>query len=355
MGQLRDSETGKRSGGEAAKIIGSVLSIEIVPSACGFHVHGHLLLFCRDPLDYSVYDPEKKRALILKYGRGNVPPEELDKVATKKIQIADNVDEKLIGDGVAVSKLSEQWHAASGAINFWVGPLVDRYIRGKFKTIENQLYESIKYITKSWILSGPDMLKLWDTIHNKKRITKSGIFTNSGTGLKDWYGLLEKSDLVDEFDKLIVAQKPDEISYSIDSCYDQVFDYEKFEYTYLQREADFSYLATPEYKKFMSDRAGVVNAYRLRVGEMVDALKAARAAARLGGRRDVDPDFLRSYIIKKELARTSMKKKVHDLINGFSRFIHFGGPFPAPDDYRDPLAAPVAIGPPPPLQTDLNI
>ena len=78
MGQRRDGAT--RSAGEAAKIIGSLLSIETVEGKepGSYHVHGHALIVANEKIDYQVYDQDKRRDLEKIYG-SHIPDNELIK------------------------------------------------------------------------------------------------------------------------------------------------------------------------------------------------------------------------------------------------------------------------------------
>jgi len=186
LGQIR--QNGQYSYGEAAKIIGSLLSIEIVPKPDGkYHVHGHALFVNREKFDFAVYDPIEKKKLELLYGYGNIPKEELEKIETI--------------DGM--SKLTKEWFSVSGAKNFWVRPLRDMVQKrdGKLKRIpiENQLMELVKYSTKPWEVPAENAFKLYDALTNKKRITKSGIFTNSKRHKKIFDVILNKRGLLDNF------------------------------------------------------------------------------------------------------------------------------------------------------------
>lgn len=318
-GQLRDRITGKRSGGEAGKIIGAVLSIEIVPTSPGmYHVHGHVLLVCSDPLEYMIYDPEKRRELEKQYGKGKIPEKEMDRIIMKKILIPDVNDCFKIEKEVAVSALSEEWYKSSGALNFWLKPLRERYIKGKLKTVENQLYEIIKYTTKTWELSAIDMLKLWDNIKGKKRLTRSGIFTNSKTHIKIWRDLLDGAGLLEQFEKRLKEVNV-EISYSDDKVLNQVFNYDTFEYDLQEEEADYSYLNTPEYQQFLKDRAILINQYRVTINNMVRQLKKKRKSG------EPTTEWKLAWINEKIFNKKQMRIKLHELIRQFQYTINGNG------------------------------
>jgi hypothetical protein len=112
MGQLRKS--GARSEGEAGKIGAALCNTEIVFSDNGIdvHVHDHWLLFCREMIDYSIYDQEQKKLLKGIYG-DSIPESELKKIAVATV------------NGIPVSKLSRQWYKATNGqgINIKCVPL----------------------------------------------------------------------------------------------------------------------------------------------------------------------------------------------------------------------------------------
>jgi hypothetical protein len=313
MGQLRNRKSGKRSKGEASKIIGSILSIEIVPviGSDRYHVHGHNLMVCNAPLDYTIYNQDKKKELEKIYGKGEIPQNLIDSIITKKISIPDAIDCGLIDKEIAVSKLSEQWHKASGAINFWVTPLRERVIKGKLKTIDNQLYEIIKYTTKIWELDPVEILKLWDTIHNKKRLTKSGIFTQSITYKNIWIDLLRENNLIDEF-KTMCKQDRIEIGFSVNEVTRQVFNYDTYCYDYILEECDYSYLNSPEYENYLSLRAKIINKYRVSSNQMIRDIQKSRMIS------EPDPDIREKWISDKENLKINMRNKIRDLIREFT-------------------------------------
>lgn len=275
LGQRRKS--GKRDTGEASKIIGGIMAIEIKKSLIegNYHVHGHSLIVTDKPLDYRVYDTEEKKKLIERYGYGNIPHEELDKITLKTIPITRITENGIeIEENIAVSKISEEWHRASGtAINFDVKPMRDRYRNGHHETIEEQIYEVIKYESKSWELSGIEFLKVWDANQGTKTITKSGIFTKVKYYREKWRSLLSEYDLESLFNEFYI-DKNDPIE-DIDDpvCIDGVpkktvsyielfFNPDKGEYGEETSKTDYSYLESDDWKTFLRNRAHAVNDYR---------------------------------------------------------------------------------------------
>jgi len=116
MGQKRDD---KRSGGEAAKIKAATIAKEIKKgSGSGkYHIHAHTILFCEKPLDYSVYDPNKKAAIIEKIETTeNRKPTKADLApAAKNIGYVDVIDNdgEIVSKPIAFSKLTNEWYKST--------------------------------------------------------------------------------------------------------------------------------------------------------------------------------------------------------------------------------------------------
>lgn len=96
MGQRRGP--GKFSKGEWSKVRAGVMSIENKRGEGSglWHVHAHAVLFCDSPIDFSMYDQEKKKKLSEKYGR-NIPRELLEQIKN-----------------APMSKAAFEWNIASG-------------------------------------------------------------------------------------------------------------------------------------------------------------------------------------------------------------------------------------------------
>lgn len=96
MGQRRGP--GKFSKGEWSKVKAGVMSIENKRGENSglWHVHAHAVLFCDSPIDFSMYDQEKKKKLAEKYGR-NIPRELLESIRNSDM-----------------SKAAFEWYIASG-------------------------------------------------------------------------------------------------------------------------------------------------------------------------------------------------------------------------------------------------
>lgn len=105
MGQRRRGIY-KRSGGEAGKIAAGIGTIEIKrgKDSHEWHAHSHDLVFTDAPIDYTVYNAEKKRKLLQQH-KGRVPVELLNTAAMQRVNFN--------GQQVAVSKVSHEWFLAT--------------------------------------------------------------------------------------------------------------------------------------------------------------------------------------------------------------------------------------------------
>jgi hypothetical protein len=268
LGQKRENGY---SFGESKKFLGTFLSIEIIPEKerIGYyHVHGHLLIVTKDPLEYNVYDQDKKHELINRYGYGKIPKFELDRIAVKKIDIKNNMD--LIYKNIAVSKLSEQWNIASKAINFWVCPIEDT----REKTIEDNLYEIVKYECKPWEIDAKEMIKIWDSTHGKRKMTASGIFTNNKRLTKEFRDLLIKNNLVSYFNEFN-CDPTDILGINYHRAVQYTYNYNDKKYDKKEIKGDFSYLTEREYLQFLQNRAYITNEYRSEIKNIKNNLKIA--------------------------------------------------------------------------------
>lgn len=239
MGQRRN--VSDRSNGEASKILGYSMAIEVTWSEKEFwHVHAHFFLVCSNRLDFSIYDQEKATELYKMYGYGKVPKELLAYCVKKKIK------------DIPVSKLTEEWYRATkDSFNFFVIP----HDITKENSIE-KLQELIKYVTKIANLPAEKTFYLWDTLHYKKRVTTAGIFCKSGK--KNLEEMLKTYNLLEEYKKESELIKP-EIKYE-----------EMTEIKYNDNENDFivsdydgifnlNWYQSKEYKKNLQNRNKIIH------------------------------------------------------------------------------------------------
>lgn len=180
MGQRRKS---KRSRGECGKIKAGVATIEIKRGKRSglWHVHSHDLIFTDQPLDYQVYDRDKKRKLDQKYGR-HIPADLLKDAALKKTIFAGSV--------VPCSKISDEWLRATGgdSMSISVEPIrhVPRSATGKKKrmfkkmtfveSVSYQAKEVLKYISKVNPADVSDSLMILNETYNKRMVATYGQF-----------------------------------------------------------------------------------------------------------------------------------------------------------------------------------
>jgi hypothetical protein len=190
MGQKRHS---KRSLGEAAKFKAAISTIEIKRGERSgkWHVHCHDLVFSDSPVDYQVYDKEKKRKLVDKYGN-HIPKEKLNDAALFKV----NFD----GNQVAASKVSMEWYKATGgdSMSISVEPLrqVPKNCSGKKKrmfqkmtfeeSVAYQAKEVLKYISKPSSNTPEDSIDIITETFNKRMVATYGEFrTVAGDDFND--------------------------------------------------------------------------------------------------------------------------------------------------------------------------
>ncbi len=188
LGQKR--KNANSSGGEANKILGYVLAVETVESSTDdsrYHSHAHALIVCRKRLDYQVYNRQRRAELERKYGKGQIPREELDQTA-----------ERFLKNGKPASKIQIEWEKATegNGTNIQVDPLFEgkKNKKGEPMTLEKQLYEVIKYETKPMDIEDPKkLLNIWDSTQGKRRISKGGLFTMRN--ITNWMLLLDEYNL----------------------------------------------------------------------------------------------------------------------------------------------------------------
>jgi hypothetical protein len=163
-GQKRKNQTYT---GEFSKIVGYAGNIELVTGKNSkiSHIHMHLLCAISAPLDFTIYKPYEKSLLETKYGRGNVPQNELDKIL---------LYEKI--DGMAVSTLSKQWYESTGkkGINIHVKDIPNmsgKAIREAFK-YPAKLTDFVKSKTPI-----NDIFRFYDSIRYKRLYRRGGMFS----------------------------------------------------------------------------------------------------------------------------------------------------------------------------------
>lgn len=182
MGQKRKKGF---SNGEARKIKAGLSTIEIKRGSGSklWHVHAHELIFTDSPLDYGIYDQNKKKELKKIYG-DNIPKEVLDAI----------VDETAMfnGEEIAVSKISKEWLKATGgeSIDISVEPLYHVPSKGKAsekkrrkcasmsfeQSIAYQAKEVLKYMSKASENTPEDMLDIITDTYNKRMVATYGEF-----------------------------------------------------------------------------------------------------------------------------------------------------------------------------------
>lgn len=144
------------SGGEFKKVKAALSSIEIkIGEGSGkWHVHSHDIVFTDDPLDFRVYDPEKKKELKAAYGF-NIPKNLLSDIALHHVEIC--------GRTVPASKISLEWYAATrgAGISIDVSELKHKeYYNGRYyptyeESIAAQCNEVLKYNSQLITNDGP--------------------------------------------------------------------------------------------------------------------------------------------------------------------------------------------------------
>ncbi len=181
MGQRRK---GKRSHGEAGKVVAGLSTVEIKRGEGSgmWHAHAHALVFSDSPLDYRVYDADK-RAVLEANRNKSATKEELASIASRTVFFQ--------GREVPVSKMSNEWYIATGgdSIGIDVAPL--RHIprkcseRKKQRCLQMTFVESLLYQMKE-ALKYPakipadrttiDFLTVLDKTYNKRMTSSYGEF-----------------------------------------------------------------------------------------------------------------------------------------------------------------------------------
>lgn len=193
MGQRRGRD--RRSRGEAAKIKAAISTVEIKrgKNSNGWHVHSHDLVFTDSPIDYQVYDQDKKRKLDQKYGR-KIPAEKLRSAALQTVYFQ--------GEQVPASKVSIEWFKATGGDSMSISIDKIRHIpktaTGKKKRMFQKMtfVESVAYQAKE-VLKYPakmptelkdisDSLTILNETYNKRMTATYGEFRSvSGDDYND--------------------------------------------------------------------------------------------------------------------------------------------------------------------------
>jgi hypothetical protein len=159
---------GQRSRGEWGKVGAAFSSMEVKrgENSEEWHVHAHALVFAREMFDFRIYDSDKRRELEAKYGRGQVPEEEMNAAAVRR----------LLFDGrpVAVSKVSGEWIKATGGEGISIQP---KRIAGTpqeiFDKCKNQV---LKYNVKYQPADSADIPSLIRDTHNRRFLSTYGDF-----------------------------------------------------------------------------------------------------------------------------------------------------------------------------------
>lgn len=243
MGQRR--VTGKRSKGEASKIRAAISTIEIKRGENSglWHVHSHDLVFTDQPLDYVMYDQNKKRKLSKKYGE-KIPIEKLASIALNTVDFS--------GGRVPASKLSMEWLKASGgdSMSIEASPLkhVPDNCSAKRKrklremsfeqSIIYQAIEALKYFVKPSEYEPWERLILLNDTFNKRMVATYGEFR----GIKG-----------DDYNDEITEE---------DTTWIMKWNSEKFQYDEPQPGRVRDLLKDEEEKKCRSDCGKVLGVYR---------------------------------------------------------------------------------------------
>jgi len=137
-----------RRGGQWANVQAGFMSIEILSGATMglWNTHAHALLFCEKPLDYSIYDQDKKAELHARYGR-TIPEKELNAITRDRIEYKNDAGEK---STVPLSPITREWYDLTGSVNVDVIPLKNPFQKSPLSSYELAAAcdEIVKYSTK---------------------------------------------------------------------------------------------------------------------------------------------------------------------------------------------------------------
>jgi hypothetical protein len=181
MGQRRSNK--KRSGGESSKIVAAISTTEIKrgKNSGYWHAHCHDLVFTDSPINYRVYDRDKKKNLEKKYGK-HIPENELLKASLIKVKFKNKM--------IPVSKVSFEWLRATGGDSIDISIDRIRHIpksaKGKKKrmfqkmsyaeSVNYQAKECLKYPLKPGDLDVFDSVEMMCETYNKRLLATYGEF-----------------------------------------------------------------------------------------------------------------------------------------------------------------------------------
>ena len=151
-----------RSRGEWSKVGAAIVATENKRGECSdlWHAHKHALLFCREMLDFRVYDQDKVKKLEKVYGYRKVPKEKLFDAA---VNVVDRN-----GTPVAVSKLSGEWLAATGGQGISVDA---RRLKGNVAEVAKEV---LKYPVKVSLKSKFDIPYIIEQTYNRRFLSTYG-------------------------------------------------------------------------------------------------------------------------------------------------------------------------------------
>lgn len=119
--KLGKSEDGRNRNGELSKITGYMKSLEIDIDKNGeYHPHYHIIIFCKDKIDYTVYNSQIKQQILSENPK--ITTEELKKELSKRGGVYHEVD--IDGKKTALSKISMEWYRITGdSYNIHLSPI----------------------------------------------------------------------------------------------------------------------------------------------------------------------------------------------------------------------------------------
>lgn len=164
-----------RSLGEWGKVRAAIVGTESKrgENSMLWHSHKHALIFLDERLDFRVYDQDKMRGLVRKYGRGRIPKSELDKAALMTVEKD--------GRRVAVSKLSAEWLSATQGQGISIHA---RRLRGNVREVAKEV---LKYPVKTSLRDKSDIPEIIDATYGRRMLSTHGELRG-----------LEKDEYVDE-------------------------------------------------------------------------------------------------------------------------------------------------------------